>query len=145
MIVPQARSDIVPRPKTYPFSRQQSQLRQRHWPHPLTPTGRLVILRDRAGLHHRQPYVLPAECSPRRRCALSFYCAVRLGTCRKISCRRQWWLGMALIRDIPRSASIAVQRLDELFSGPALQTHAKRCKRTYEGEVCVQRTWFSVL
>jgi hypothetical protein len=52
---------------------------------------------------------------------------------------------MALIRDIPRSASIAVQRLDELFSGPALQTHAKRCKRTYEGEVCVQRTWFSVL
>ena len=87
-----------------------------------------------------QPYVLPAECSPRRRCALSFYCAVRLGTCRKISCRRQWWLGIALIRDIPRSVSIAVQRLDELFSWPALQTHAKRCERTYEGEVCVQRT-----
>ena len=60
-IVPQARSDIVPRPKTYPLSRQQSQLCPRHWPHQLTLTGGLVIPRDRAGLHHRPTVRTPSR------------------------------------------------------------------------------------
>ncbi|KAF8485704.1 hypothetical protein DFH94DRAFT_707120 [Russula ochroleuca] len=135
-IVPQGRSGIAPRAETYsntlPPPRLQSRLLSMPMA-PLTPVGGLVIPHDEAyasaRLHHR-PTIPSAEMftpAPARP-------VVRLrrpseDVPRDQALEMQYGLGMGAYQGRARSVSIAVQRLNEEFSGPVLQTQAKAFAR----------------